>query len=64
MGRKDIGSFICAGYLVCNRRPNKGFLYWEGADYISRNLRGRPFGGVQDSLVFGRLEEFRYFGSS
>jgi len=45
MGRKDIGAFICVGYMVCNRKPNKRFLFEEGADYIFKNLRGHPFGG-------------------
>jgi len=44
MDRKDIGVFICADYLVCNKRPNKRFLF-GGADYIFRNLRGHSFGG-------------------
>jgi len=44
MDRKDIGVFICADYLVCNKRPNKRFLF-GGADYIFRNLRGHWFGG-------------------
>jgi len=45
MGRKDISAFICASYLVCNRRPNKGLLFGVGAYYIFRNLQGHPFGG-------------------
>jgi len=65
MRRKDIGVFIYRGYLVYNRRPNKGFLFGEGADYIFRNLRGYPFGrGARFSRVFERLKEFRYFRSS
>jgi len=63
MSRKDIGAFICAGYLVSNRRPNKRFLFGEGAYYIFKNLQGRLFGrGNSDTLrvsnCFGTLTFF------
>jgi len=56
MGRKDIGVFICAGYLVRNRIPNKRFLFGEGADYIFRNLQGHLLGGSERLTCIWKVE--------
>jgi len=64
MDKKDIGAFICVGYLVCNKKPNKEFLFGEWADYTFRNLRGHPFGGGARFTCFWRVGRIQIFGSN
>jgi len=64
MVKKDIGAFICAGYLVRNRRPNKEFLFGERAYYIFKNLRDHPFRGGVRFMCLWKVERIQILGNS
>jgi len=63
MGRKDIGVFFSAGYLVSNRRPIKDILE---KDQITSSgfCEVICLEEIQDSCFFGRSKESRCFRRS